>query len=485
MAFVKEDRWRNPVQAGSLGQGGTETVPNPAGVVVVLRSEKYISTGTTININKDTAAFERGKRAAGSASALTTKGWAGTASGQDKTIAYRKALLNPPRLSNTIYFLSKNWTHKDAGLNMVVYQVAAGTEQLTIGKATTLFTIANINAKGSAEVFDRTPKNTQAQQDVITKTTLQQVSQEQARARENARTNGRSGRNRRTQRRRRQPPPPSPRPFVTRTRVETTNTQVGSVVTPESGKPYFLQRYSVLTGTSSEQTDETFSDIGQARVLTFNETWEDIDRRFALDIVPGTIEFSQMSAVWSEIEKSADYSLVEFSKNNLLRVSFRFLVAAQNPGPSQTFNGLQISIDAQLETLRSMAATDVPVQLINFSDYLTNTYRYPFLSKHSGIFFVIQDMTVSANRFVNDDTLPLDRQGSLRRVASAEVSVTLTEFPVRPNVPVVQLPPLKLQTPTPNNPPPSIPTNGRRYNKITELLPPGFIYVPPPTNFAS
>jgi hypothetical protein len=223
------------------------------------------------------------------------------------------------------------------------------------------------------------------------------------------------------------------------TRVRFPNNRIGSVLNQTTNRPYFLQRFS----------------------YSGKDGLVNVRRKFVLEIVPNSLEFSQLSSTWSEIERSSQYSLVDWSKNNLLKVSFRFLVAAnntvQNGGRHDTFNGLELSIDDELENLRNLAATKVPVQLVNFTDYLTNTYRYPFISKSEGIYFIINEMSVSATRFTNKNQNAFDRSGSIKNVAAAEVTVTLTEYPKRPDQPIVALPALTLQVnipPAPETTPP-------------------------------
>lgn len=212
------------------------------------------------------------------------------------------------------------------------------------------------------------------------------------------------------------------------TKVRFTNRSLAPSSGQRQTQPYFLQRY---------------------RFKSPQGEWVNVNRKYNLDIIPNSVDFSQLSATWSEIDRAGDYSLVDWSRNNLLKVSFRFLVAANNVttnGIHNTFNGLQISIDDELQVLRGLAGTKAPVQLVNFSDYLTNTYRFPFIGKKEGIYFIIADMSISATRFVADES-GSNRKGSMKNIAAAEVTVTLTEYPKQAKIPIVPLPGLIAQEP--------------------------------------
>ena len=70
----------------------------------------------------------------------------------------------------------------------------------------------------------------------------------------------------------------------------------------------------------------------QQTITDFNSvtnTRERIIRTHVFDIIPNSFEFSQLSSVWNEVERSGNYSMVDWSKYNLTKCTFRFLVAGK------------------------------------------------------------------------------------------------------------------------------------------------------------
>ena len=170
------------------------------------------------------------------------------------------------------------------------------------------------------------------------------------------------------------------------------------------------------------------------------DTKQEITRRHVFDVIPNSFEFSQLGSQWNEVERSGNYPLVDWAKYNLTKVSFRFLVhgrrtdtVTSSTGEISTVvnDGLDISIDDQLDNLRAIGGAAHPLRIYNMNTFLTDSYRYPYLTKAGSIQWVIGDMSVTATR--------LTPQGN--RVATAEVSITLMEYPVIGRD-IVRLPPL-------------------------------------------
>ena len=205
-------------------------------------------------------------------------------------------------------------------------------------------------------------------------------------------------------------------------------------------RPYMEQKYFVYADESGKATKQ------------------EITRRHVFDVVPNSFEFSQLSSTWNEVERSGNYPLVDWAKYNLTKVSFRFLVHGtrtdvrdSSSGTISTVvnDGLEISIDEQLDNLRSIGGAAKTIRIYNMNTLLTDSYRYPYLSKAGAIQWVIGDMSVTATR--------LTPNGS--RIATAEVSMTLTEYPVIGRD-IVALPPLSPSKPiipgTKKTPPPPV-----------------------------
>lgn len=186
-------------------------------------------------------------------------------------------------------------------------------------------------------------------------------------------------------------------------------------------------------------------------------TRERIVRRHVFEIIPNSFEFSQLSSGWNEVERSGNYSLVDWAKYNLTTCSFRFLVASRRVdtvtiGATTTStlvnDGMDVSIEQELENIRIIGGSPSPVKFYNFNKLLSTSYRFPYLDNTRGIQWVIRDMSVTATRLTPNG----------RGIAAAEVSITLNEYPQIARD-IVSLPPLSPDRPTPKqcNPKPCEP----------------------------
>lgn len=176
-------------------------------------------------------------------------------------------------------------------------------------------------------------------------------------------------------------------------------------------------------------------------------TRQRIIRRHMFEIVPNTFAFSQLSSTWNEVERSGNFPMVDWSKYNLTKCSFSFLIAGRRTdtigeGVSKVDtvvnDGLDVSIDNQIENLRAIAGAPYPVIFNNFNTLLSTSFRFPYLENTRGIQWVISDLSVTATRLTPNG----------RGIAAAEVSITLNEYPVISRN-IVPLPPLSPDRPVP------------------------------------
>jgi hypothetical protein len=201
---------------------------------------------------------------------------------------------------------------------------------------------------------------------------------------------------------------PSSKSTVT---VQINTRDFNSGIAYNNAAPYMEQKFSVYERTGATSSTRT-----------------DIVRRHAFELIPNSFEFSQLNSTWNEVPRSGNYPYVDWSNYNLTKVSFRFLVTgtrttAFGPGffSGQPLNdGIDVSIDEQIDNIRSMAAAPSPIRIYNMNTLLTNTFRYPFLQKAGGISWVIADMSIVANRLTPNG----------KEIAAAEVSITLNEYPI-------------------------------------------------------
>lgn len=180
-----------------------------------------------------------------------------------------------------------------------------------------------------------------------------------------------------------------------------------------------------------------------------------IERIHVFEMIPNSFEFSQLSSQWNEVARSGNYPLVDWSNYNLTKVSFRFLVvakklevnkfysdAAQTKLLKQTSSivndGLLVSIDDQLDNIRAMVGAPAPITMYNLNTLISTEYRYPYTNNTRNMQWIIGDASITATRLTADG----------KAISAAEVSLTLTEYPVIARE-IIPLPPLR-----PDNPPP-------------------------------
>ena len=189
----------------------------------------------------------------------------------------------------------------------------------------------------------------------------------------------------------------------------------------------------------------------QQTVTDFNSvtnTRERIIRTHVFNIIPNSFEFSQLASVWNEVERSGNYAMVDWSKYNLTKCTFRFLVAGKRTdvidagtttAKSTIVNdGLDVSIDEQIENLRAMGGGPYPVVLHNLNTLTATSFRFPYVNNTRNLQWVIADMSITATRMTPNG----------RKMAAAEVSITLNEYPIIARD-IIALPPLTPDIPVP------------------------------------
>jgi hypothetical protein len=152
--------------------------------------------------------------------------------------------------------------------------------------------------------------------------------------------------------------------------------------------------------------------------------------------------------------------MVDWSKYNLTKCTFRFLIAGKrtdtvdaNTATAKSVivnDGLDISIDTQIEELRAMGGGPYPVVLHNLNTLTSTSFRFPYVNNTRNLQWVIADMSITATRMTPNG----------RRMAAAEVSITLNEYPVIARD-IIALPPLAPDNPVPKKckPTPCTPVN--------------------------
>ena len=178
---------------------------------------------------------------------------------------------------------------------------------------------------------------------------------------------------------------------------------------------------------------------------------------------PNQINYQNIGSEWTEIERVGRIPLVDWKNFRLMKISFQFIVI-----PDATYrlgaygatadDGITLSIDDKLDTLRNMATRPYPVVLFGFDELLTNSSQFSN-SAGSGVQFVINDFSISSmmrtptgavNRATCDITLqevPIEYINLISmpklvpgQILAARNTTTETPFGTRENV-TTNLPP--------------------------------------------
>lgn len=186
-----------------------------------------------------------------------------------------------------------------------------------------------------------------------------------------------------------------------------------------------------------------------------------LDDVFTFRYIPQGIKYSGLASEWTEIPRAEDIPFVDWARWQLMKVSFSFIIANDRTeqGGRTVPDGLESSVDSQIEQLRRMAQRKSPVMLFNFDDMLSFQLRRSAANRTSpNMEFVINDLSITATRRTTDPTDGTPTTPS--QIAVAQVEITLTEIPVEV-VGIVALPPIN----SPYLLPPP-PTRGKNPNQL-------------------
>jgi hypothetical protein len=163
-------------------------------------------------------------------------------------------------------------------------------------------------------------------------------------------------------------------------------------------------------------------------------------RRFVFPFVPREVNYTGIGTQWTEIARTGNYPIVDWTGFQLLKISFNFDVVDRT-FESQTGFGLYFSCEEQLRQLREMAQTPYPVTFLNMDKFMREEVRWPTLSQGRGIEFVIAEFSVTAVQRTSSDA---KRAASVvpNQISRATCSMTLQEIPIE-TVSIVQMPPIK------------------------------------------
>lgn len=188
--------------------------------------------------------------------------------------------------------------------------------------------------------------------------------------------------------------------------------------------------------------------------------------KFYFTYIPQTISYTPGGSQWNEIPRSTDAPLAEWSEWSLTKVQMTFLIAGkrtENAGTASATkvpDGLDIDIENQLLKLRKMATVPYPVSIFNL-DTIFNLQLRQARIKRVASEWAITDLTIKSKRRTS---------GSPSKISVAEISLSLTEYPIERQE-LYNLPRFKI----PNIPAPKKPGTGGGNNRpelLTQIMTP-------------
>ena len=168
-----------------------------------------------------------------------------------------------------------------------------------------------------------------------------------------------------------------------------------------------------------------------------------LTRTYEFTLKPNNVSYSNIGVTWTDIERVANFPLVDYKNNKLMKISFEFVVDSQ---PSYV-SSLYDSCEHKLRLLKKMAETPELVVFTNFDSLfsgITNSSQVKYRQ------WAIAEMSFnSIQRTPGGSSSSDSAQGSISR---ATVSITIQE--VRLNEDQLIFMPLLKKDPIPPTPPP-------------------------------
>lgn len=221
------------------------------------------------------------------------------------------------------------------------------------------------------------------------------------------------------------PPPP------TTIRIPIVRGLIGYQPPPSAlgNSPQLVQKYQYTQVSTNESGTEV-------------QTLVPTQRRFIFPFAPKDISYSNLSSVWTEINRTGRTPVVDWTGFQLLKVSFTFeLVARTATDISQPRDGfgLNFSIDEQINTLRQMATAPYPVSFLNMDTFFSKELRYPLYTKGRGVEFVITDFAVQSVQRTGSYSGTGNVSIQPNQISRATCTITLQECPIE-QVDIISIP---------------------------------------------
>lgn len=159
---------------------------------------------------------------------------------------------------------------------------------------------------------------------------------------------------------------------------------------------------------------------------------------FVFPYTPNNVSYSGLGSKWDSIDREGNYPIVEWSSWDLMRCEMEFLVAEQRTeGTTQVPDGLFVSVQDRLNTLRRMSQRQATVSVFNLDDLFRIQVKR---AKETGkaLQFVIADLSFTSTRRSVDSVE--------KEITAASVKLTLQEIPME-KVSIVKMSPPTMSRP--------------------------------------
>lgn len=197
----------------------------------------------------------------------------------------------------------------------------------------------------------------------------------------------------------------------------------------------------------------------QAKMVLGRGSYLQSGYEFVFPFPPIDIQYSGITGQWVDIARPGRTPIVDYAGAQLLQVSFKFLVA-------RPWDGLEYTVDQDLETLRYICSSQNTVTFYGFDGMLTKPFQQPGQPRRrgGGFFFHVIDFSVNSLRRNADN-----------KVTAAECTITVQENN-NPNISYVSFPPISYPpasaTPTKsgtNTQAPDVPFSGMTREQFSQL----------------
>lgn len=163
----------------------------------------------------------------------------------------------------------------------------------------------------------------------------------------------------------------------------------------------------------------------QAKMVLGRGSYSQSGYEFVFPFPPIDIQYSGITGQWMDIARPGRTPIVDYAGAQLLQVSFKFLVA-------RPWDGLEYTVDQDLETLRYICSSQNTVTFYGFDGMMTKPFQQPGQPRRrgGGFFFHVIDFSVNSLRRNADN-----------KVTAAECTITVQENN-NPNISYVSFPPI-------------------------------------------